>query len=133
VSPGTTTIVIKHPVSVTKEFLLGQDSGFPQGTRYLSAPVIRQAQMCLIARDVPHFEDGMYHAEIHTFAMRDLLSLVTAADAEEDIQHVETKPDSGKKILTFMNIRWEISNQPRVTRIFGPKSDPDNKVVIELC
>jgi hypothetical protein len=132
VNTQTITIVIKHPVSVTKEFLLGVDPGFPPGDRYLCPPVIRRAQAALMSRAVQRFEDGMYHGEIHNFGMQSLISDVSAHDAQSLIQRIETKPDADYRLMVFLGIRWEVSNRPRLVRIFGPRSDPDNQVVIDL-
>lgn len=131
-NPKTTTLVIKHPVSVTKEFLLGQEPGFPNSGELLNAGIVRRAVLSLVGRGVLVFDDGLYHAEIHTFGMQDLLNGLSQHEATSQLIRVPTKGDSRKKVFIYCGVRWEVSSTPNLVRIFGPKSDPDNTVVIDL-
>lgn len=131
---STTTLVIIHPVSTSKEYLLGQDPGFPAGDQFLSAGVIRQAIANLRGRDVQPYEDGLYHADISYLGMKDLLAGLSVADAiEQDFHFQEGKPNSGKKTAVYLGVRWEIGNHYKAVKIYGPKSDPNNVLKIDLA
>lgn len=127
------TIQIIHPVSIPKEYLLGFDLGFPEGDQFLSGPVIRQAVAVLMSHNVKPFEDGKFHGEINTFGMADILNDVSEATAIELGFYVQpVKPGSNKKIMTIFGVRWEIAPEFREVRIYGPASDLENLVTIDL-
>jgi|SRR5579862_1537886 len=127
----TTTVVIRHGVSVTPEYVLGVDPGFPPKL-ILTPEVIRHAYFCLAARGVRLFGDGLYHGDIHTFGMQDLLSDVSAASAhEQGFHHVESKP--GQKLYAAFGVRWDIDIKFKEARIYGPHSDPQNELLIVLA
>ena len=125
----TTTIVIKHGVTVYPEFLMGQPTGFPQGEP-LSPRVIRQAVANLRSRNVQPYEDGSYHAEVSRLGMYDLVALMSCADAAAEDFHSLT--DKKGLVVKHLGIRWTVSDTIRECRIFGPKSDPANQLVIDL-
>ena len=127
------TLVIVHPVSISREWLYGIDPGFPAGGEYLNPALVRRAIMTLVAASVEPFDDGFYHAEIHPFGMDDLLQSTSAAVAvEENFHKIQTKPDAKKKIFIHMGIRWEVSTTHKTCRVYGPKSDPANTITIDI-
>ncbi len=128
INPATTTIVIKHGTTVTSEFLMGQPTGFPPGEP-LSPRVIRQAIANLRTRNVQAYEDGSYHSEVSRLGMYDLVALMSCADAQEDFHSLTDKKGL---VVKHLGIRWTVSDTIRECRIFGPKSDPQNQIVIDL-
>ena len=129
INPATTTIVIKHGVTVYPEFLMGQPTGFPPGEP-LSPLVIRQAIANLRTRNVPAYEDGSYHSEVSRLGMYDLVALMSCADAAQEDFHSLT--DKKGLVVKHLGIRWTVSDTIRECRIFGPKSDPQNVILVDL-
>jgi hypothetical protein len=126
----TTTIVIRHGIRTTPEFVLGFDPGFPVGGS-LNPLAVRRAYAALMARDVWKFDDGLYHGEAHPFAMVDLLDSMSESEATAS-GFVSLPGKPGTKTLVHLGVRWDVSPRYKQVRIYGPKSDPDNVVVLDL-
>ena len=129
-SPSTTTFVIRHSVGTSPEFGFGVPTGFPEGGELLSPLVIRRVQAGLLGREVQKFEDGLFHGDISRLGMYDLLAGLSVADAVAEDFHVLT--DKKVKTCVYLGIRWTVSDSIKECRIFGPRSDPQNQIVVDL-
>src|SRR5579864_1839694 len=127
--PVTTTIIIRHGVRTFPEFLMGQPTGFPVGEP-LTPFVIRKAVANLRGRDVQSFEDGMYHGDISRLGLYDLVATLSVADAAAEDFHSLT--DKKGLVVQHLHIRWTVSDTIHEVRIYGPRSDPNNQIVIDL-
>ena len=128
--PSLPTIVIVHPVSLTKDWLFGQDPGFPPGSVLLNPMLIHRAIQTLVAAGVAPFDDGLFHGDIHPFGFEDLLAGVSPADAVED--GFEQIPSPKKKIFIHFGIRWEVNPSFKRVRLYGPQSDSSHELLIDL-
>lgn len=128
-NPETTTLVIKHGVTTTPEFLLGQPTGFPDG-QPLSPLVIRQGIAALYARQVGKFEDGRFHGDISRLGLFDLVARMSVAEAIAEDFH--SLPAKKGLVVQHLGIRWSVSDTIHEARIYGPKSDPSNVLLIDL-
>ncbi len=72
----------------------------------------------------------MYHATISRLGMYDLLAGLSVADAAAEDFHTLTD----KKDLTavHLGVRWTILDGVHEVRVFGPKSDPSNVILVDL-
>ena len=125
------TVVIRHPVSITDAITFGVPSGFPSGDEYLTPALVHRVILTMIAAGISKFEDGIFHANVHPFGMADLLATTSAAQADEQgIRRLNSKPD--KTFVSAFGIRWEVDPQFRDVRVFGPHSNPENVLLIDL-
>jgi hypothetical protein len=126
---STKTIVIHHGVSVTPDAIFGAPVPFPPGD-ILSPALVRRVELALVAFQVEKFEDGMWHATVHPFGAYDILSGVSASQAADlGVRRVEGKRSA--HVVAF-GIRWEQDTAFREARVYGPHSDPNNVLLIDL-
>ena len=115
------TLIIKHSVTVTPEYLLGAPTGFPSG-QPLSESAIRKVQATMTALKVPKFEDGHWHGEVHPFGMQDMLE----SSPESKLEWVNDYT------AVLFGIRWDVGEDYHQARVFGPKSDPSDVLELDL-
>jgi hypothetical protein len=128
---NTSTILIRHGVSITPEHIFGVPVDFPKG-ELLSVSLVRRVELALLGLGVNRFEDSNWHADVHPYGMYDLLSgLSEAQAAEHNVRKLSTKLPDAAVIFAF-GVRWDVSVRHRDARIYGPKSDPNNVLLVDL-
>jgi hypothetical protein len=92
--------------------------------------VIRQGVSYLMDNNVSRFNDGMYHISLSIASFREFMGAFSEADA---VNAGFKRLDSPANIVVeFGGLRWETDPKATELRIFGPKSDPANPLVINL-
>lgn len=131
-APEHTTVIIRHPVSATAEFLFGTNPGFPNTGVFPNPLLFQRVILTLQTRGVQVFSDGLPHGEIHPLAAYDLLASGSRADLDrQGLLRLETKPGQSQ-LIVLHGIRWEVSPRFSEIRIFGSSSSPDEVLLIDL-
>jgi hypothetical protein len=122
------TVLISHLVSVASDGTLSD--ALPG--QLLSAAVIRRALAILIAQGATRYDDGRFHGQCSDFAAYDLLRDTSCHDAiESGFEILPTKANSPRQVIAH-GTRWEVSSRFKEAKLFGPNSDPDNILRIDL-
>lgn len=93
------------------------------------ASVVAGLRALRLAGALP-YQEGLFHAECGFEAMAALLSVISEANAVARGLVIERLKDGSKRVQ-LDGIRWDVNNRYKVTRLFGPTSDPDETVEIE--
>lgn len=125
------TVVVKHGIRDTyPHWMPGPKPEIPVGRGILNAALVRQALLPLVNGEVKRYEDGMFHGEINTYAMVDLLDGISEYDAKSS--GFTSIPARNRKLIVWCGVRWEVSPAYTEIRLFGPSSNMDNVVIIDL-
>lgn len=127
---ASSTYVIQAGLSKPKAPSFWDPYGLAPDAPELSPLTVRRVLAALLAEGAEKYQDNLFHGLASPWSLYSLISGLSVHEAEE--QGFQSFTTGNHKYIVIFGVRWEVLASAKEVTVFGPRSDPSKRILIDL-